>query len=186
MQTDISTTIIGRCQLCCLRNLPEPFEQIGSTEQSLPRRLKLALKRWLNPSMKRKLKKISNDWMDAFSRLTGRGKAPPIPLKNIPTIKFKAGDKVRVKSEEGIRTTLGQWKELKGCGFFPEMQQYCGTVQRVLKPVERFVDERDYRIKKAKGVYLLEGIICQGIELYGRCDRACFYFWREEWLESCE
>jgi hypothetical protein len=21
---------------------------------------------------------------------------------------------------------------------------------------------------------------------YGRCDRACFYFWREEWLEKLD
>jgi hypothetical protein len=66
------------------------------------------------------------------------------------------------------------------------MWQYCGTTQKVLKPVKRFVDERDCRVKKVKGVYLLEGVNCQGFELYGECDRACFYFWREEWLEKLE
>jgi hypothetical protein len=50
--------------------------------------------------------------------------------------------------------------------------------------VKTFVDERDCRVKKVKGVYLLEGVNCQGFELYGECDRACFYFWREEWLEK--
>jgi len=25
---------------------------------------------------------------------------------------------------------------------------------------------------------------CQGTSDYGRCDRSCFYFWREEWLEK--
>jgi hypothetical protein len=50
--------------------------------------------------------------------------------------------------------------------------------------VERFVDERDYRVKKASGVVLLEGSLCQGTELYGPCDRSCFFFWREEWLEK--
>jgi hypothetical protein len=55
-----------------------------------------------------------------------------------------------------------------------------------LKPVKRFVDERDYRVKKAKGIILLEGLICEGTPDYGQCDRACFYFWRQEWLEKMD
>ncbi len=93
---------------------------------------------------------------------------------------------VRVRSEEEIKASLSAWGELKGCLFMDAQRQYCGTTQRVLKPVERFVDERDYRVKKAKGVVLLEGIICGGTPDYGRCDRACFYFWREEWLEQVD
>jgi hypothetical protein len=99
-------------------------------------------------------------------------------------IKFNAGDRVLVKPKEQIQVTLNYWNELKGCSFLPEMWQYCGTEQRVLKPVKRFVDERDYQVKRVKGVYLLEGVNCQGFELYGACDRACFYFWREEWLDK--
>jgi hypothetical protein len=99
-------------------------------------------------------------------------------------VEFNPGDQVLVKSKDQIQATLNSWNELKGCSFLPEMWQYCGTKQRVLKPVKRFVDERDCRVKKLKGVYLLQGVNCQGFELYGECDRACFYFWREEWLEK--
>jgi hypothetical protein len=91
---------------------------------------------------------------------------------------------VRVKTREEIQATLDEWNELRGCLFMDAMVPYCGTTQRVFRRVERFVDERDYRVKKAKGVVLLEGLICNGTEQYGRCDRACYYFWRDEWLEK--
>jgi len=48
--------------------------------------------------------------------------------------------------------------------------------------VQRFLDERDYRVKKARGIVLLEGLTCEGTRDYGPCDRNCYYFWREEWL----
>jgi len=71
--------------------------------------------------------------------------------------------------------------------FMPnEMSIYCGTTQRVLKRMERFVDERDYRVKKCNGIILLEGLNCQGTTDYGRCDRNCYFFWREEWLEKID
>ena len=86
----------------------------------------------------------------------------------------------------GIQATLDAWGEFKRCLFMEDMWPYCGTTQKVLKRVERFVDERDYKVKKASGVVLLEGVICQGTPLFGRCDRCCFYFWREEWLEKVD
>ena len=49
-----------------------------------------------------------------------------------------------------------------------------------------FLDERDHRLKKCRGVLLLEGALCQGTAKFGRCDRSCFYFWREEWLEKMD
>jgi hypothetical protein len=99
-------------------------------------------------------------------------------------VEFALGEKIRVRSREQIQQTLDSWNELKGCSFLPEMWQYCGSVQTVLKPLRRIVDERDYRVKRVRHTYLLEGVNCKGFELYGECDRNCFYFWREEWLEK--
>jgi hypothetical protein len=56
---------------------------------------------------------------------------------------LKPGDLVEVRSKEEIEATFNHWRQLKGCSFMPEMGQHCGTVQRVLKPMKRFVDERD-------------------------------------------
>ncbi len=99
---------------------------------------------------------------------------------------FQVGDLVRVRSREEIEATLDEWQELKGCAFTPEMWQYCGTTQRVLKPMEVFLDERDYRNKKCSGIVLLEGLICQGTAFSKGCDRCCFFLWREEWLERID
>jgi len=41
-------------------------------------------------------------------------------------------------------------------------------------------------VKKVKGVVLLDGVICRGTPAFGRCDRCCHLFWREEWLEKIE
>jgi hypothetical protein len=97
-----------------------------------------------------------------------------------------AGQSVKVRSRADIQATLNNWNQLKGCAFMDEMWPYCGTYQRVLKPVRRFVDERDHRSKKAQGIVFLEGVHCQGTIDYGRCDRNCYFFWREEWLEKVE
>jgi hypothetical protein len=96
---------------------------------------------------------------------------------------LRNGDRVRVRSREEIRATLNPFKELKGCAFLPEMWQFCGTEQRILQIMERFLDERDYKVKRVKGLVLLENVICRGTPVFGRCDRCCHFFWREEWLE---
>ena len=93
---------------------------------------------------------------------------------------------MQVRSREEIEATLDRWKELKGCAFLEYMWPYCGTTQRVLQTMERFLDERDYKVKKVKGLVLLEGVICHGTPVFGRCDRGCHLFWREEWLEKID
>jgi hypothetical protein len=98
--------------------------------------------------------------------------------------RIEAGDIVRVRSREEIGLTLNRWNQLKGCSFMEEMWPYCGTTQRVLKRVERFLDERDYLLKKCNGIVILDGVFCQGTRDFGACDRTCYFFWREEWLEG--
>jgi hypothetical protein len=109
------------------------------------------------------------------AQMTARDFAPAMP--------FQKGDLVRVRTREEIDATLDPFKELKGCAFLPEMYQFCGTQQKVLKSMQRFLDERDYKVKKVQGVILLENVICNGTPAFGPCDRCCFLFWREEWLE---
>jgi len=100
------------------------------------------------------------------------------------SLSLRPGDLVCVRSRHEIEATLNRWNQLKGCAFVEEMWPYCGTNQRVLRPVERFLDERDYLMKKCKGLVILDGVMCQGTKDFGPCDRSCFYFWREEWLEK--
>jgi hypothetical protein len=126
-----------------------------------------------------------NALVSRLARITGKRSARALPTNSKAT-DFRAGDLVRIRSGEDIRATLDGWGELRNCLFMEGMWQYCGTIQRVLKPLERFVDERDYGVKQSSGIVLLEGAICQGTEMFGRCDRCCFFFWRKEWLEKID
>jgi len=113
------------------------------------------LARTLGPARKRAIKKRIAAGLDLVSRLTGR------------------------------RKRAEPFNDYKGLAIMPGMWQYCGTEQRVLKPVMRYVDERELRMRKASGIVLLEGVMCQGTDIYP-CDRSCFYFWREEWLKKLD
>ena len=174
----------GRCQTQCWPGMSEGV--VDSEPQSLRQRIKMMLKRRLSHRTKRKLKIYANRLINWFSKLGGRSKTSHVPTIESQATRLKAGDLVRVRSREEIAATLNSWNELRGCMFMEDMWQYCGTTQSVLKSVERFVDERDYRVKRARGLILLEGLICEGTPDYGRCDRACFYFWRQEWLEKID
>lgn len=127
-------------------------------------------------------------WVKRFyyKYLGRKGEAPFQAAAKVfaPALPFQKGDRVRVRSVGDINSTLDPFSELKGCAFLPVMHQYCDTEQRIFKVMKRFVDERDYRPKKTKGIILLENIVCDGTPLYGDCDRCCFLFWREEWLEK--
>ena len=157
-------------------------------EKALPAvvRVKRMLKRRLSIKTQRKIKKAIGAAFDWHYRARGKGEKFETQRDIQLPQRLNAGDLVRVRSREEIQATLDRWRSLKGCGFLEEMGRYCGTTQRVLKRVERFIDERDYRAKMASGIVLLDGVICSGTGATGRCDRACFFFWREEWLEKLD
>jgi hypothetical protein len=171
---------------CQIPYLPQLFEGYAEVPpESIKRRLRLFTRRSLNVRQVRFLKTKSDQLINWFLNAIGnKDKLEANEINNTSTL--KAGDLVRVRSKEEILVTLNHWGILKGCMFMPEMSPYCGTVQRVMKRMERFVDERDYHVKKCNGIILLEGLNCQGTSDYGRCDRTCFYFWREEWLEKVD
>lgn len=151
-----------------------------------PQPLKLKIKRLLaypwNYGVKKWLKALYAWQMKRRNQQDHTG----TPVVKTAPIELHPGDRVWVRSLEEIQATLDPWKELRGCAFLPYMAEYCGTTQRVLKPVERFLDERDYKVKRARGVVLLESVICNGTPVFGRCDRGCHLFWRVEWLEKIE
>lgn len=107
---------------------------------------------------------------------------PPLEAVTDP----KAGDLVQVRTANEIATTLSSGRKLEGCTFVEEMISYCGTIQKILKPVTRIMDEREHQLKKVTGVVLLENVICQGTKRFGPCDLSCFYLWRIEWLKKVE
>lgn len=162
----------SNCQIPCLPEMAEGEAAVGPQPFIMVVKRKLA-KPW-NYCFKSRLKKYF-----AFFR---KGGGAPVEINTSSGL--KAGDLVRVRPPEDIKGSLDSFNELKGCAFLESMWQYCGTTQRVLKPLEKFLDERDYKVKKCRGIVILEGVICNGTPVFGRCDRCCHLFWREEWLEK--
>jgi hypothetical protein len=172
---------LRECQLPCLPRFAEGEAEVGP--QPFVRGFKRKFAGPWNHYVKIWLKRFWR-WFTSWSSLfVAADRAVTTPTVNSTTDHLKTGDWVLVRSRKEIEATLDRWKELKGCAFLEYMWQYCGTTQQVLQPMERFLDERDYKVKKVKGVVLLKDVLCHGTPVFGRCDRCCHLFWREEWLE---
>jgi hypothetical protein len=165
--------------------LATKYCQIKSLEQ-MAEPMSIATRLWRRRSrlkriIKRRWRYLNNLFYGIFRT---RQREIGNKVKGSAVTGLQPGDIVRVRSREEIQATLNNWNFLKGCGFMEEMWPYCNTTQRVLKRVEKFIDERDYLMKNIKGIIILDGVFCQGTKDFGACDRTCFYFWREEWLEK--
>jgi hypothetical protein len=173
-------TVIDGCQIPGYQRLAEG--EVLEDSPSLGKSLKRALARPWNYVVKPRLKSVLRAYFAWRAGLKAKADPQPVLAQAAAQVHLQAGDFVLVRSREEIEATLDPFKELKGCAFLDAMWQYCGTRQRVLQPMNRFLDERDYKVKKARGIVLLEGVLCRGTPVFGQCDRACHLFWREEWL----
>jgi len=108
-----------------------------------------------------------------------------------PSPPLRPGDRVRVRSSEEIRATLDEHGRFEGLGYMRQvMDPFCGRTLRVKKPVRLFFDERLQKLCKLRRVVILEGVYCEPPREikadWGGCDRACFLFWKEAWLERID
>jgi hypothetical protein len=117
------------------------------------------------------------------SQDAGRGLESPVP----PSLNLAAGDRVRVKSHEEIMATLNAEGRFQGLSYTPAMKKHCGGTYAVFKRVDLVFDERRWKLSKIRNVVLLEGVYCDGAGGPGKewdgCDRSCFIWWKEGWLE---
>ena len=98
-------------------------------------------------------------------------------------LNLQPGDLVRVKSLERIRETLDADGKHQHLLFAPSMAEFCGSVMRVQKRVERIVLEGSPRQRAIKDTVLLDGVTCDGV-CHRLCPRQSLLFWRECWLEK--
>jgi len=96
------------------------------------------------------------------------------------------GDMVRVRPYYEIKRTLDNKGLYKGMLFINEMVRFCGGTYRVFKRVNKVYMHRDKKMQKCRQVVLLEGVLCHGYGPDIDCDRTCFFFWKEAWLEKIE
>jgi hypothetical protein len=99
---------------------------------------------------------------------------------------LQAGEWVRVRSKDEILATLSRNLRHRGLSFDLEMLPYCGRTFRVMRRVERLVDDRTGRmIRPRTACLILEGAVCSGCRSRHRmfCPRGIYPYWHEIWLE---
>lgn len=96
---------------------------------------------------------------------------------------LRPGELVRIRSKAEIEKTLDSNNKNRGLSFDGEMSQYCGRSARVLKRVDRIIDERTGKmIHLSNECIILEGVVCTG-DYMQFCPRRIYSYWREIWLE---
>ena len=137
---------------------------------------------------------LFNEYQDASRRLLPRplriraGRRYPFidgRLRKTPvqTLGLQAGERVRVKRREEIVATLDANNANRGMSFDGEMLRYCGQEARVLRRVERIIDEKSGRMLRLKNpCIVLDDVTCPGA-YHRQCPRGIYQYWREIWLE---
>jgi hypothetical protein len=109
-------------------------------------------------------------------------------LRTTPTLtlNLQPGELVQVKSKEEILATLDAGGRNRGLSFDSEMLKYCGQLARVLRRVERIIDERTGKmLSLPRDCIILEGVTCQA-DYHRFCPRRIYPYWREIWLRRVE
>jgi hypothetical protein len=96
---------------------------------------------------------------------------------------LQPGELVEVRSKEEIMATLDPGQKNRGLWFDAEMLPYCGGIYRVLRRVNRIVDEKTGKMIQMKSsCIVLEGVVCRS-DFHRLCPRAIYPYWRESWLK---
>lgn len=98
------------------------------------------------------------------------------------TLGLQPDELVEVRPIDEILATLNRKRRCKGLLWMTGMRKYCGKQYRVRRRVERIMLETNGELRNMKNTVLLEDVMCDGTA-FGGCDRCCFHFWREAWLE---
>jgi hypothetical protein len=99
---------------------------------------------------------------------------------------LQPGELVRIKPKAEIMATLTKDLRNRGLGFEEEMARHCGREARVLRRVDRCIEEGTGRLLLMKNpCIVLEDVVCEGA-YHANCPRSIYSFWREIWLERIE
>jgi hypothetical protein len=127
--------------------------------------------------------KICQTFGAARASVLAAGAFPQGVLKKTPalTLNLQPGELVKVRTKEEILATLDQNGRNRGMFFNPEMLKYCGKTLRVLKRVDKMINENTKKMRPLFNTVILEGVFCDG-KGHGGCQRNCYSLWREIWL----
>lgn len=99
---------------------------------------------------------------------------------------LRPGERVRIKSRKEIEATLDTENRNRGLRLDADMMLFCGREFRVLRRINRIIDERTGRMTDIPGdCIVLDGATCTG--QYNRCcPRSDYPYWREIWLTRAD
>jgi hypothetical protein len=130
---------------------------------------------------------------DRFHSLWG---GAPFPRRNgtipddnptpVATLNLEPGELVQIKPYQQILDTLNERNRNRGLYFDAEEVPYCGKTYRVLKRVERIINDRTGRMQAMKTpCVILDSVICESRYSECRlfCPRSIYPYWREIWLQ---
>jgi hypothetical protein len=101
-------------------------------------------------------------------------------------LNLQPGDLIEVKSKGEILDTLDERAYTRGLRFDREMLRYCGRRGRVLRRVDRLIDEKTGKMLRIKSdCIIIDGFICTG-DYHRMCPRSIYPYWREAWLRRVE
>jgi hypothetical protein len=98
---------------------------------------------------------------------------------------LQPGDWVEIKEKEEIEATLGPDRKNRGLSFDVEMLAYCGRKMRLLRQVDRIIEERTgAMIRLPNDCWIIDEAMCSGHLSRGRlfCTRKIYPYWREIWF----
>lgn len=100
------------------------------------------------------------------------------------SLNLMPGERVRVKSADQIAQTVNKQGKNRGLAFTVEMLPFCGRTFRVLRRLEKMINEPTRRLIRVEGTVILENVTCDGCHvLRGGCPKNNYHYWREVWLE---
>jgi hypothetical protein len=102
------------------------------------------------------------------------------------TLNLQPGELVRVKSHEEILKTLNRSNRNRGLLWDAEEVPYCGGTYRVLRRVDRVINEKIGKMQEMKSpCVILDSVVCQSRFSSCRmfCPRSIYPLWHEVWLE---
>ena len=113
------------------------------------------------------------------------GRRTPTEVLNL-----QPGELVQVRSKEEIMRTLVQGgNRNRGLSFDVEMVPYCGRTFRVLRRVERIINEKTGKmVRLFNACIILDGVTCSGCLSTNRlfCPRSIYPYWHEIWLKRVD
>jgi hypothetical protein len=107
----------------------------------------------------------------------------PTPVR---TLDLQPGELVRIKQHQEILKTINTQSRNRGLFFDAEEVPYCGGTYRVLRRVDKIVNERTGKMREMKTpCIILDAVICRSRYSECRlfCPRSIYAYWREIWLE---